>query len=713
MKGKFIKKLMAYALTAAMVVSTPMTAFASEFADNFWVSDGVDDHDEADHGPNPTGTGTVSSTNTNTTVLDQLTNVKGITIKEKNENNELTPTASTVINLSDIPTTKTLVAEVQYEDGADITDEQKKAIEEKITWRSSNLEIVRPAARQGSRATCPINAYKGGFASITASIDVDNDGEADYMARVMVMVKKTVTAVHLNIPDNKLYAGHTYDLMDYVSFGSPQEFDVVTFTYKFDGDEKKQKLANKLVARSNDGTFKIDKKLKNKDGLKVTITATANGISATADVVLSEGYPVTKMVMDNKKPTYAIDEDYKKVGDEWKLLPNYDPNDPNNKENRKARTLKVTATTKSGKPTTDDITWSSSDNRIVRIIPQEDDKGVRFEGLAVGKATITATATSGKTAKVNVTVTAKLLQIKSATIKNNKTYSGKTTPIVIERVPKQNTDKLKVVIDKKDEKKVVKAKAGINPVITPANDLVTKLNYDGKEITSVKVEPANKKLGIPAETVKAFTVHQSDVELTDVKGVVFDKASGKNKVTSVDKKTVNMNSNRMVTYFATVKDPTKAPGLDAVSWTSSKETVATVDDGRIKVIGDGSAKITVSSVYKNTKGKFATIKKSFTIKSTPKCEEIILKSNIVTVKEGAKTATINIKQQSPKKANDTVKWYTYDEKTGEMKLQSDPKTATNKKLTIATTGKRAGDVITVIAMAGSAEVEAKIVVVAK
>ncbi len=29
MKGKFIKKLTAYALTAAMVVSTPMTAFAS------------------------------------------------------------------------------------------------------------------------------------------------------------------------------------------------------------------------------------------------------------------------------------------------------------------------------------------------------------------------------------------------------------------------------------------------------------------------------------------------------------------------------------------------------------------------------------------------------------------------------------------------------------------------------------------------------------
>lgn len=693
MKGKFIKKLMAYALTAAMVVSTPMTAFASEFADNFWVSDGVDEHDPFD-----TGTGTVSSTNTNTTVLDQLTNVKGITIKENDK-----VTASTVINLSETKT-KTLVAEVQYEDGADITDEQKKAIEEKITWRSSNLEIIRPAARQGSRAICPINAYNGGFASITASIDVDNDLEADYMARVMVMVKNTVTAVHLNIPDNKLYAGHTYDLMDYVSFGSPKEFDVVTFTYKFDGDEKKQKLANKLVAKSNDGTFKIDKKLKDKDGLKVTITATANGITDTAEVVLSEGYPVTKMVMDNKKPTYAIDEDYKKVGDEWKLLPAAD---------RKARTLKVTATTKSGKPTTDDITWSSSDNRIVRVIPQEDNKGVQFEGLAVGKATITATATSGKTAKVNVTVTAKLLQIKSATIKNNKTYSGKTTPIVIERVPKQNTDKLKVVIDKKDEKKVVKAKAGINPVITPANDLVTKLNYDGKEITSVKVEPANKKLGIPAETVKAFTVHQSDVELTDVKGVVFDKASGKNKVTSVDKKTVNMNSNRMVTYFATVKDPTKAPGLDAVSWTSSKETVATVDDGRIKVIGDGSAKITVSSVYKNAKGKFATIKKSFTIKSTPKCEEIILKSNIVTVKEGAKTATINIKQQSPKKANDTVKWYTYDEKTGEMKLQSDPKTATNKKLTIATTGKKAGDVITVIAMAGSAEVEAKIVVVAK
>ena len=692
MKGKFIKKLTAYALTAAMVVSTPMTAFASEFADNFWVSDGVDEHDPMD-----TGTGTVSSTNTDTTVLQHNANITGIVIKEKGADKAA---SSLVMDLSQ-GKTKTLVAEVQYATGAEISDAQKKATEEKITWSSSNLEIVRPAARWDDRATCPINAYKGGYASITASIDADNDGSADYLARVMVMVKKAPTAISWNIPNNTLYAGHTYDLMDYVSFGSADEFDAVEFTMT-GLDAKKQKL----VTFSKDGVLKLDKKIKNKDGLKVTLTAKVKGSDLTAeakDIVLSEGVPVTGLSFTDKKPAYDIADNY----DKTTLKP---------LAKKQEKKLAVTVKTTSG-TTTDDITWSSSDNRIVRVTSKvlktekNDNKPfteVTFEGLSVGKATVTATSTSGKSAKVNVTVTATLLAIESASIDSNATYSGRTTPVEVVRVPKQNNDKLKITIPKGE--KAVKGKAGITPIITPVADLV-KIGADNKEIKGVEIVQAKAPKGkspIKA-TVDTFTVKQSDVKLDKV---VAGKSS-----TDMNKQTVKMNSNRVVTYFATL-DPkhNNVPGVEAVSWTSSKETVATVDNGRINVVGEGSAKITVSSVYKNEKGKYATIKKAFTIKSTPKCEEIILKSDVVTVKEAkaGKTvkAVINIKQQSPKKAADPVKWYIYDKTTGEMTLIPASKTVNDKKCTLELNDKyKAGDVITVIAMAGSAEVEAKVVVI--
>lgn len=692
MKGKFIKKLVAYALTVAMVAATPMTAFASEFADNFWVSDGVDEHD-----PFETGTGTVSSTNTDTTVLQHVANITGIVIKEKGADKA---TSSLVMDLSQ-GKTKTLVAEVQYAAGTEISDAQKKATEEKITWSSSNLEIVRPAARWDDRATCSINAYKGGYASITASIDVDNDGAADYLARVMVMVKKTPTAIYLNIPNNKLYAGHTYDLMDYVTFGAADEFDAVEFTMT-GLDAKKQKL----VTFSKDGVIKLDKKIKDKDGLKVTLTAKVGDLTAEAkDVVLSEGVPVTGLKFEGnyKKPTYDIADNYDKTT--FKPL-----------AKKQEKKLVVTVKTKSG-TTTDDITWSSSDNRVVRVTSKvlktekNDNKPfteVTFEGLSVGKATVTATSTSGKSAKVNVTVTATLLAIESASIDNNVTYSGKTTPVEIVRVPKQNNDKLKITIPRGE--KAVKGKAAITPIITPVADLV-KIGADNKEIKGVVIEQAKAPKGkspIKA-TVDTFTVKQSDVKL--------DKVVAGASSTDMNKQTVKMNSNRIVTYFATLDAKhNNVPGVDAVSWTSSNEKVATVDNGRINVIGEGSAKITVSSVYKNEKGKYATIKKAFTIKSTPKCEEIILKSDVVTVKEAKAgrtvKAVINIKQQSPKKAADPVKWYKYDTTTGEMTPIPASKAVTDKKCTLELNDTyKAGDVITVIAMAGSAEVKAKVVVI--
>lgn len=705
MKGKFIKRLTAYALTAAMVMSTPLTAFASEFADNFWISHGDPEEDKKEHGDY--GTGTVSSTNTDTEVLEFGQDVVGIVIKEGADNKGVTakgePSLSSIVWDTSEKKSMELVAEIQFSSDFKPTEEQKTQINRKITWSSSNLNIIRPKAHYDKRQECTVTAYKGGFASMTASIDIDNDGFADYAARVMVMAKKKPTDITLNMPE-KLYAGHTYDLNDYVAFGNDDEYDTVEFTV--DVSDAKMK---KLVAWGKDGSLKLDKKVKN---ATATITVKCEGLGPkTETVALDEGYPVTKMTMSNTKPTYAIAEDY-----DTKTVTVKDDEGKDKEETwyyRKKGTepLSLSVKAKDNQTTTDDIVWSSSDSRIVKVTANKDDntKAV-FIGLSVGKAVVTATATSGKSAKATVTVTADLIKIEGVSIKGDLTYTGKTTPIEIKRIPVENKDKFKVTVGNKDDKKVVKAKAGVIPTITPVADITTRLGYsDGKSVASVTVVSTNKKSKDQTpHTVKTFTVKQSDVTLNDVIGVVNGKAG------SVNKAKIPMNSNRVVNFtadFTPVVPESREEASSTISWTSSKETVATVSNGRVSVVGDGSAKITVSSVGK-VSGKYKVNKKTFTINSTPKCEEIVLKSNIVTVKEGAKNATIAIKQQLPKKAADDVQWYIY--KDGEMLLQSvDAKTA-KKKFVYSTGSLKAGDVVTVIARAKSnAEATAKIVVVAK
>lgn len=714
MKGKFIKKLMAYALTAAMVVSTPMTAFASEFADNFWISHGDPEEDEANHGSNPIGTGTVSSTNTDTEVLKDSSKVTGIELKLKGADKNLDLTKALEMNLKDGNQIE-LEAEVQYSKDAfeGLTDDEvknaKDQMNKKIAWNSSNLEIIRPRVHYGSRQDCTVTAYKGGIASMTASVDVDNDGSTDFYARVMIIAKKTPTAIKWKISDGfELYANHTYDLTQFVEFGADDEYDIVTFDVTDITPDKKAKL----VTWGSDGSMKIGK-VKNNDKMTAKITATVkdvkdkdgNDLSASVTVNLTEGRPITKLsfVGDNKKPTYDIADDWTGKTGEWKYKVT-------------GKTLQVTLATKDVRTgatmadTTDDITWSTSDSRIVKITPSEDKTSVSFAGLSAGKATITATATSGKKTSVNVTVTATLKDIEYARVEGGETWTGKTTPITIRRIPTQNNSKLKITIKDKDQKKVVKVKAGINPTIIPVNDIVTKLKHEnGVDITDVKIQSANKKDTFKTEVpVEKFTVKQSDVKIKGIAGAVNGTA-----YTIPSTKSISMNSNRVANFTAQLADgytPNPSNWADAVSWASSKETVATVNNGRVNVVGDGSAKITASSVYKDGT-KYKVSKFAFTIKSTPKCEELVLKAGIVTVKAG-KNATVNVKQQLPKKAADIVTWYTFNPNDGtltEIGSGKDNK-AFNKKCTISGSGKSAGSVVTVIARTPSgAEAQAKVI----
>lgn len=672
MKGKFIKKLVAYALTAAMVVSTPMTAFASEFADNFWVSDGNEEND-----PSNSGTGTVTSTYTGTSVLkDNAENIKGI---------KVTPSAAVLNDTNDYKLE--LKAEIVYEKEPDA--DAKKKIEKHIEWSSSDLSIVRPAARATDRTICPIKGYNGGFATITASIDTNFDGEADQMAVVKVMVKKPVTNIGWKWNNgDKLYAGHTYDLHDYINISPVGAYDdSITFTMSGLGSKDK-----KLATLNGDGVLTLAKSIK--EAKEVTLSVQwGNGNKSDVSVFLDAGNPVKSLKITQTKDALKYDfaNNYKKVADKW------------TKEKQAPKDLTATVTAQKQGATTDELEWTSSNPRVVKVIETDEANKVKFEGVSVGKATVTVKSTSGKSAKANITVVATLKAISKASVKENKTYTGKSTQIILETIPEEATqsEKFKVTVgDKSTKVKGIKGKAGFTPIVIPGND-ITKLSVgsatgtveNGLAIPANAIKISGKDKNIAACGVEAFTVYQSNVKVEHIRlaKVVNSRY--------IEKTTERLNPDRTVQYMA---DATGTP-MDAISWETSKEAVAKVDDtGKVQVVGEGSAKITVSSVYTDTTGSKPKIKQaklSFTVKSTPKCEEIVFKADTVGVAKGKK-AVIQIKQQLPKKAADPIAWYIVND-DGTLKAMPQNKKAgiDDKKFTLETGSYPEGSVITVVAKA--------------
>ncbi len=673
MKGKFIKKLVAYALTAAMVVSTPMTAFASEFADNFWIPDGVDEND-----PSSSGTGTVSTSDTNTTVLvENSASIKGIKVK---------PAAVTM----KVGETETLEAEIIYEETetAKISDDDKKKIETQLKWRTNDLSVVTVGARKGSMTKCPVTARKNGFAIVTVGLDFDNDGVDEVISSVNVMVKRDIDSVGWNIPEGKLfYAGHTYDLHEFALVNNAPADKTDDIAFSVAADTKKE------ASVDGDGILTVAKKAPSKEVKAFVSASSAKVVPAETTIKLDPGKPIKKMKASVNKVTLDFGDAYNADGTR------------NNAENLIPT---VTAKIDTVEPAdhTDDIVWTSKDNKIATVkADSKDQKQATITAKSVGKTTITATSTSGK--KVNFTVTVKATLKKLGVCYINEknesgkyeTWSGKTTPVYVERIPSQNTDKLKINVE--GDKKYVKAK---NQNIIPSADL-TK-NNGTATVTISAIESKTKKTSDKC----TVTVKQSDVEL---KGVGRSKgADGKGAIELNYKKAERFNpSNKTITYYPIIGDikapSTLAEAIETVSWESSKETVATIANGKLKVVGEGSAKITVSAVKGETKGSKTTYKAkkySFNVKSTPKCEEIVLKSNTATVLSG-KTASIQVKQQLPKKAADPITWYVNGVK------QTDPKKFTDKKATVSASDANADGVIELLATTGSVSVEARVYVV--
>lgn len=446
-----------------------------------------------------------------------------------------------------------------------------------VAWSTSNKDVVK-VDQSGN-----IEAVGKGTATITATVE----GKT---ASVQVTVNNPLKSISLNKTELALRKGKTEKLS--VTY-NPEDADEKDVTWT---------SSNPAVATVTDG--KIDAL---KDGTAV-ITAAVGDKTATCTVTVKEE-PLQSISLNKTSMELAKTENET-------LEVTYNPVD-----------------------TTDDktVTWTSADPNVATV-----ENGV-VTGVSVGTTTITATV-GNKTTTCDVTVTSPLKEIKvnpsEVTVLKNQSQT-----VNVEYLPADTTDD-KTITWSIDNSKIADIAAnGAEVTITgkkqgeavvtatSANGLTSTCKVEVKEvpITAIKLDVTSKKLEpgeiqtvnveyLPADTTdeKAVTWKSSntDVATVDENGVITAVASGQADITattangvsaickitvpihlngiSLEKTSLNLRKGQSSEALSVVYDPVNTTDELPTIWSSSDETVATVNaQGVVTGLKEGTATIKV------------------------------------------------------------------------------------------------------------------------
>ena len=209
------------------------------------------------------------------------------------------------------------------------------------------------------------------------------------------------------------------------------------------------------------------------------------------------------------------------------------------------------------------VAWTSSDESVATV-----DATGMVVAVSAGEADITASVTDSEMSavcKVTVKVAAK-----DITVPDNldvKLNDGNETTVEATVSPADATD-VKVSYASTDEAVATVDKDGKVQILQPGEcDIVTTLTQEGKKVVEKKTH------------IKAFY---------EVEGITLDKTEG------------ILTAGNTVTLNATVL-PEEIADETIVTWTSSDEKVATVDEnGKVTAIAAGEATITANAGEKST-----------------------------------------------------------------------------------------------------------------
>ena len=676
MKNQIIKKIMAYLLVGAMVITTPMTASAAGLADAYDTGTGSDEDKSSN-------TDTNTDTNTNTRgikpgeippVVEEFNiNIFGIALDKETLD----------FDLGDEEQSNTLQARVLF-DGYDpsnedmqwaVSAEEKAKIEKNIHWYSSNPDVAEVRIIDENDNTKAMVIAKGdGEAKITAWIEADgiaynNSNEptpGDYKATAIVTVTEHATGVSFNYGETPFVAKRQYDLNDYtyLSFKNGSELvpikncqESVTFS--------NMKINNKTTkATLKDGILKITKSL---EGDIITFNmVTEGGLKAEGKITIAKENPVTKLTFANNKMAIDMGTDEAVDG----------------VVSKESNTLTVEKKDANA-VTTDLFTWTESSKGKVINVTGNGDKAT-ITAVSVGSSTVTVKASSGKSAKLKVTVTATPSDVKIEAPDMSEsgyvTYTGKPTTMTAVlygkngiKIPQGKTKLAWTVNDKSY------AKVSSKGIVTPANilyaknskgkldkkNLVEGLSVTSKVSVSVKGTSINDDydLKIDQSNVESFGIDKYNLADTSK---ISKVSLVKNKATLKDDIFVGQSYNFVA--LATGKDPEGniVDFSNATAWTvSGKGINSKVNEATLQTKITSKVKATVKASYitisKNVRsGAYSAKKNTATITISPiqMANTLTLNKNAVVVnpKKGNNKVTLNVKALAPKGATDKIMW---------------------------------------------------------
>lgn len=221
------------------------------------------------------------------------------------------------------------------------------------------------------------------------------------------------------------------------------------------------------------------------------------------------------------------------------------------------------------------VTWSSSDNTVATVV------NGKVTALKVGIANISvATADGGKTATCQVKVTAQVYPVTGVTL-----------------------DRTSAEIVEGDE-------LTLNVTVSPANATNKDVSWTSSD-NSVATVSGGKVTALKAGNTK-ITVTTSDGGKTAVCDVTVIAREYPVTGVALDKTSLEMEEGDTVTLTATIS-PANATNKN-VSWSSSDNTVATVEDGKVTALKGGAATITVTTADGGKTASCDVVVKSTVIK---------------------------------------------------------------------------------------------------
>lgn len=717
MKIRVIKKMMAYLLVGAMVLSTPMTASATEPS----IADVYTDTDDGG------GSGTLSGSSTGTST-DRFNDTLG----EDGVQAQVLGLALDKNSLSlevngDIASDK-LQARVLFND-YDPKDEEmvlaanaetKEVIDKFLRWQVLNNEnkvvgLTYYDKPDGSKdySMVNVNAKNGGKVTVQAYIDYNGNHKLDngeFHAEATVSVKQLADSIEfVKMPEN-FYLKRKYDLNKYIKVNPSTATCDVSF-YVGSADAKK-------VTISDDGIMTVKKLTKKDTPESIKLYAvTENNKKTEVDITLHPGVPAKEVI---------ISSDNGNILDHGKIK---------TKDMTKA-TLTADLKPKASGVVTDDVEWTVKQPKtpVIEINPKSSENDDRtlwadIKAVGVGTATVTAKASSGKKSTFTITVNSTPFGIEVTDIETWTGAKPSLTAVLYADDYKENSDgsitgtpiqvgKTKVSYRALKGNAQEPDSAATNPknikvnakgVVTSSNLLVdatkqkTPIDADNRtiEVTAKYKDGTNKTLTTKCN-VKVKQADIKNITVTDMTYITSEKPDGK-LVTFGGKKQDSASASAVsggkYTYkafaFADEANKTPAPQYnEAIVWASSSAKVGTIavdkanesgNYGKLSVLKGGTTKVTASYVTVNEKNgkKSAKLnKKTITVKAVQKATSLTLNKNIFTVVAGtnAKPVAINVKKQLPSGSKDKITWKVVaGDKNGEMLINDEGKTWKNVK----------------------------------